>query len=349
MNTQELGNTGERIPDVGLGTWAYTGGSAPLRRGVELGAFLIDTAEAYRTEDAVGDAMEGIRADVFVATKVSPSHFRRRDVLRAADESLRRLRCGVIDLYQLHWPNPRIPIAETMGAVQELVDAGKVRHVGVSNFSVAEMEEARAALPNAPIVSNQVEYSLTDRSIEAETLPYCQANGITVIAYSPLARGLGNFGKGAEGAGRRGRPQRPHPRPGRPQLVPVPRRRHGHPQDQRRRPRRGKLRRLRLVAPGRGHRRPGNRLPASGAQAAVRLLLTQTPSPLGGGRLGWGEPPAPARPEPLEGRAPALPPIPAQAGIQRPLPATASPVASASPWAREWASAWRRGPGECAP
>ena len=198
MNTQELGNTGERIPDVGLGTWAYTGGSAPLRRGVELGAFLIDTAEAYRTEDAVGDAIDGIRADVFVATKVSPSHFRRRDVLRAADESLRRLRCEVIDLYQLHWPNPRIPIAETMDAVQELVDAGKVRHVGISNFSVAEMEEARAALPNAPIVSNQVEYSLTDRSIEAEVLPYCQANGITVIAYSPLARGLGNFGKGAK-------------------------------------------------------------------------------------------------------------------------------------------------------
>ncbi|MDE2802148.1 MAG: aldo/keto reductase [Chloroflexota bacterium] len=198
MNLQELGGTGERIPDVGLGTWAYTGGSAPLRRGVELGAFLIDTAEAYRTEDAVGEAIAGIRGDVFVATKVSPSHFRRRDVHRAADESLKRLQCGVIDLYQLHWPNARIPIAETMGAMEELVEAGKVRYIGVSNFSVSEMQEAQAVLSKSRIASNQVEYSLTDRSIEAEVLPYCQINGITVIAYSPLARGLNNFGRGAK-------------------------------------------------------------------------------------------------------------------------------------------------------
>lgn len=198
MDLQELGGTGERIPDVGLGTWAYTGGSAPLRRGVEAGAFFIDTGEAYRTEDAVGEAIKDIRGGVFVATKVSPSHFRRRDVLRAADESLKLLQCGVIDLYQLHWPNPRIPIAETMGAMEELVEAGKVRHIGVSNFSVSEMEEAQAALSKSRIASNQVEFSLTDRSIEAEVLPYCQAGGVTVIAYSPLARGLDNFGKGAK-------------------------------------------------------------------------------------------------------------------------------------------------------
>lgn len=198
MDLQELGGTGERIPDVGLGTWAYTGGSEPLRRGVELGAFLIDTAEAYRTEDAVGAAIAGIRGDVFVATKVSPSHFRRRDVHKACDESLKRLNVDVIDLYQLHWPNDRIPIAETMGAMEELVEAGKVRYIGVSNFSVEEMEEARAALAKSRIASNQVEYSLTERSIEPDVLPYCQANAITVIAYSPLARGLGNFGSGAK-------------------------------------------------------------------------------------------------------------------------------------------------------
>ena len=199
MNAQELGGTGERIPDVGLGTWAYTGGSAPLRRGVEIGAFLIDTAEAYGTEDAVGEAIRGIRGEVFVATKVSPSHFRRRDLHRAADGSLQRLGIDVIDLYQLHWPNPQVPIAETMSAMEELVDAGKVRHIGVSNFSVREMEEAQAALSRVSIASNQVEYSLTERSIELDVLPYCQARGITVIAYSPLARGLGNFGSG-EGA-----------------------------------------------------------------------------------------------------------------------------------------------------
>lgn len=211
MNLQELGNSGVQISDVGLGTWAYTGGSEPLRRGVEMGAFLIDTAEAYRTEDAVGEVIRGIREDVFVATKVSPSHFRRRDVLRAADESLMRLQCGVIDLYQLHWPNSRIPIAETMGAMEELVEAGKVRYIGVSNFSVQEMEEAQAALSKSRIVSNQVEFSLTERSIEDEVLPYCQANGITVIAYSPLARGVLGSAKGdgakalADVAGRNGR------------------------------------------------------------------------------------------------------------------------------------------------
>ena len=196
MNLQELGNSGVQIPDVGLGTWEYTGGSAPLLRGVELGAFLIDTAEAYRTEDAVGEAIKEIRDYVFVATKVSPSHFRRRDLLKAADQSLKRLKIDFIDLYQLHWANPRIPIAETMGAMEELVDAGKVRYIGVSNFSVGLMEEAQAALSRARIVSNQVEYSLTERSIEPEVMPYCQANGITVIAYSPLARGLGNLERG---------------------------------------------------------------------------------------------------------------------------------------------------------
>ena len=197
MNLQELGNSGVQIPDVGLGTWEYTGGSAPLLRGVELGAFLIDTAEAYRTEDAVGEAIKEIRDYVFVATKVSPSHFRRRDLLKAADQSLKRLKIDFIDLYQLHWANPRIPIAETMGAMEELVDAGKVRYIGVSNFSVGLMEEAQAALSRARIVSNQVEFSLTERSIEPEVLPYCQAKGITVIAYSPLARGLGNLERGA--------------------------------------------------------------------------------------------------------------------------------------------------------
>ena len=211
MNLQELGNSGVQIPDVGLGTWEYTGGSAPLLRGVELGAFLIDTAEAYRTEDAVGEAIKEIRDYVFVATKVSPSHFRRRDLLKAAEQSLKRLKIDFIDLYQLHWANPRIPIAETMGAMEELVDAGKVRYIGVSNFSVGLMEEAQAALSRARIVSNQVEFSLTERSIEPEVLPYCQANGITVIAYSPLARGLGNLERGAgaralaDVAGRNGR------------------------------------------------------------------------------------------------------------------------------------------------
>ena len=188
MELIELGNTGEMVPVVGLGTWAYTGGDAPLRRGIELGAFLIDTAEMYHTEDAVGRAVEGIRDQVFIATKVLGSTLRYDQVLAAADRSLKRLNIDHLDLYQVHWPNSAVPIAETMGAMERLVDEGKVRYVGVSNFSVAEMREAQAAIKH-PIVSNQVLYSLTEREIEGELLPYCQRNGVTVMAYTPLGEG----------------------------------------------------------------------------------------------------------------------------------------------------------------
>ena len=189
MEYRELGRTGEMIPEVGLGTWKYRGGPEPLRRGIELGANLIDTAEMYRTEDAVGTAIRGIRDRVFVATKVLGSNLRYDQVLRAAEKSLKLLNCGVIDLYQIHWPSHSVPIAETMRAMEELVDRGMVRHVGVSNFSVAQMQEAQAAMPNFPIVSNQVLYNLKRRGIERDLIPYCEERGITVMAYTPLADG----------------------------------------------------------------------------------------------------------------------------------------------------------------
>ena len=192
MDNKRLGTTDLQVPEIGLGTWAYTGGAEPLRRGVELGAFHLDTAESYGTEEAVGAAIRDIRDRVFLATKVSPDHLRTADVLRAADRSLQRLGVDWIDLYQVHWPNPSIPIEETMGAMDSLVEAGKVRYVGVSNFSVAQLKEAQEALTRAMVVSNQVEYSLTKRGIEDDLLPYCQENGVTVIAYSPLAEGLNN-------------------------------------------------------------------------------------------------------------------------------------------------------------
>ena len=189
MEQKPLGNTGVMVSEIGLGAWKYTGGSKPLQRGIELGASLIDTAEIYGSEEAVGQAITGLRDRVFIATKVSGDHLRYDDVMRAAEASLRRLRIDAIDLYQVHWPDPGTPIAETMRAMEALVDQGLVRHIGVSNFSVAEMEEARAAATNHPIVSNQVLYSLKERGIEEELLPYCQANQITVIAYTPLADG----------------------------------------------------------------------------------------------------------------------------------------------------------------
>ena len=189
MEYRELGRTGVMIPEVGLGTWKYRGGPEPLRRGIELGATLIDTAEMYRTEDAVGQAIRGIRDRVFVATKVLGSNLRYDQVLRAAENSLRLLNDDVIDLYQIHWPSRSVPIAETMRAMEELVDRGMVRYIGVSNFSVAEMREAQAVMSKYPIVCNQVLYNLKRRGIERDLIPYCEELGVTVMAYTPLADG----------------------------------------------------------------------------------------------------------------------------------------------------------------
>jgi diketogulonate reductase-like aldo/keto reductase len=190
MFSKPLGKTGVSVPEIGLGTWHYHGGTEPLRRGIEAGAKFVDTAESYGTEAVVGEVLKGIRDQVFLATKVSPGHLRRTDVLAAADRSLRDLKTDRIDLYQIHEPNGQIPIEETMGAMEELVDAGKVRFIGVSNFSVAEMRRAQKALRKHPLVANQVRYNLVDRTIETELLPYCEAHNILVIAYSPLGREL---------------------------------------------------------------------------------------------------------------------------------------------------------------
>jgi diketogulonate reductase-like aldo/keto reductase len=188
MNRKLLGHTAVQVPEVGLGTWRYHAGPEPLRRGLEAGALFIDTAESYGSEPDVAEAIRGMRDQVFLATKASPEHFSRSQLLLAADQSLQRLRIDRIDLYQLHRPNPNIPIEETMAAMEELVDAGKVHFIGVSNFSVPELERARMAMRKHPITANQVRYNLADRTIEPELLPYCESNGITVIAYSPLGR-----------------------------------------------------------------------------------------------------------------------------------------------------------------
>ena len=190
MEYKRLADSNVFLPAVGMGTWEYKGGVETLRRGIAEGATLIDTAEAYGTEEIVGKAIHGLRDQVFLATKVLPRHFRRSDLLRAAENSLRRLQTDRIDLYQLHWPNYTVPIEETMGAMEELAVKGKVRFIGVSNFSAAELHKAQRVLSRHRIVSNQVPYSLVHRDIETDLLPHCVQNRITIIAYSPLARGL---------------------------------------------------------------------------------------------------------------------------------------------------------------
>ena len=193
MEFKGLGTSGEWVPEIGLGTWLYTGGEQTIRRAVDLGANLIDTAESYGTEDDVGNAIHKFRNEVFLATKVSPEHFRHNDVIKAADDSLSRLQTDYIDLYQLHWPSQDIPIGETMNAMERLVEEGKVRYIGVSNFSADQLREAESTLSQNKIVSNQVLYSLVDREIESDLIPYCQEHKITIIAYSPLAQGFSNI------------------------------------------------------------------------------------------------------------------------------------------------------------
>jgi diketogulonate reductase-like aldo/keto reductase len=190
MHLKELGRTGVLIPEVGLGTWNYHAGPRPLRIGLDSGALFIDTAESYGTEPVVREAIGGLRNRVFLATKVSSQNFRHADFRRSVDSSLQRLGTDVIDLLQLHEPNASIPIEETMGAMAGLIEAGKVRYAGVSNFSLGQLQEAQKALARYPIVSNQLRYNLIDRTIEKDLLHYCQTNHVTVIAYCPLARGL---------------------------------------------------------------------------------------------------------------------------------------------------------------
>jgi diketogulonate reductase-like aldo/keto reductase len=210
LEFRPLGKTSESIPEVGMGTWGMGGemrsdyshdseAVEALRLGLDLGMTFVDTAEMYgagHSEEVVSKALEVWRKPVFVASKVSPSHFAHDDLLRSAKKSLDRLRVKRMDLYQLHWPNSRIPIAETMKAMERLVRDGLVRHIGVSNFSVDQMREAQAALSREEIVSNQVEYSLVDRAVEEEILPYCQREKLTLIAYSPLGQGRIARGRG---------------------------------------------------------------------------------------------------------------------------------------------------------
>jgi diketogulonate reductase-like aldo/keto reductase len=138
----------------------------------------------------VGQAIRGIRDRIFLASKLSPRHFRQGDVIKATECSLKQLNTDYLDLYQLHWPNYTVPIGETMAAMERLVETGKIRFIGVSNFSVAELRQAQSALSNARIVSNQVRYNLVDRTPEDGLLQYCDAHQISLLAFSPLATGF---------------------------------------------------------------------------------------------------------------------------------------------------------------
>ncbi|MGQ4832770.1 MAG: aldo/keto reductase [Candidatus Asgardarchaeia archaeon] len=201
---KELNKTGVKVPAIGFGTWGIGGRMTPdyshdkeaveaIRYAIKLGMWLIDTAEIYgagHSEELVGEAIKDFERDqVFIVTKVWETNLRYDDVIKAAKRSLSRLKSKYIDLYLVHWPSTRVPISETMKAMEKLVDDGLIRFIGVSNFDVDLMEEARAALSKTDIVVNQVKYNLYDRSVENDVLPYCQKERITLMAYTPLAKG----------------------------------------------------------------------------------------------------------------------------------------------------------------
>ena len=195
---------GARVSVIGLGTWQFgstewgygrgyaTGVAGDIaRRALDLGINLIDTAEIYglgRSERIVGEAIRGRRNDVFLATKLFPVGLPLMVRWRAR-ASARRLGVDHIDLYQQHWASPLFPPGATMPRFRKLIDEGLVGHAGVSNHSLRQWQDCEAAL-GGPVLSNQVQFSLLNRTPERDLVPWAKANGRVVIAYSPLAQGL---------------------------------------------------------------------------------------------------------------------------------------------------------------
>jgi diketogulonate reductase-like aldo/keto reductase len=194
-----------------LGTWEIGGrmsrdtsydaeGIAAIRGAIELGYNHIDTAEMYgagHSEELVGLAIKDFkRESLFITTKVLPEHLRYNDCIKAAEGSLKRLKTDYIDLYLIHIPNPKIPIKETMQAMDLLVKQKKIKFIGLSNFSVKQLKEAQECTENK-IVNNQIEYNLLTRhsgmynvNIESEIIPYCQEKEIIITAWKPLVKGI---------------------------------------------------------------------------------------------------------------------------------------------------------------
>jgi diketogulonate reductase-like aldo/keto reductase len=205
MEFKTFGRTGRRVSEIGVGTyydtpwmfWALMGWKRGARSKVEAvkaglagGINLIDTAEAYNSEGFVSEAIDGLkREDLFIATKVTPTHLRYGSVFKALERSLKRLRTTYVDLYQIHYPMPLLSMKGTMRAMEELLDQGKIRGIGVSNFSLKQMMEVNSSLKKARLAATQMEYSLVHRDIEKDVLPYCRENGIAVLAYRPLGHG----------------------------------------------------------------------------------------------------------------------------------------------------------------
>lgn len=203
MEYKKLSN-GLDIPAIGLGTWGIGGKFEAdaskelqeirmIKEAIKLGFTHIDTAEFYgqgQAEKEVGIAIKDFdRKDLFIATKVWRTNLDYNSIVKSMENSLKRLQTDFVELYLVHWPNPQIPIKNTMEAMEYLLGQKKIKSVGVSNFSVDEIKEAQKHLRKCSIVANQIEYSLLKRDAEKEIIPFCIKNDIIVISYRPLANG----------------------------------------------------------------------------------------------------------------------------------------------------------------
>lgn len=203
MIYKNLGNTEIKIPAIAQGAsriGSYSNFNPDevnnrikaIRYGIEMGMNFIDNAELYGggfAEEVVGRVIEGVREKVFLATKFNPRENVSESLTSSIENSLRRLKTDYIDLYQIHWPNPAISLEQTMLALSRLIEEGKVRFAGLSNFPVEDFMIAQSFF-NCRLVSNQIEYNLLDRSAEDESLLYCRSQKVTLLAYSPLNQGI---------------------------------------------------------------------------------------------------------------------------------------------------------------
>ena len=198
MQLRPFGSTGRDVPIIGQGTWYIdeadsASAIATLRRGLDLGMTHIDTAEMYGSGDAeelVGAAIAGRRDEVFLVSKVLPNNASRSGTISACDQSLKRLGTDRLDCYLLHWRG-RHPLEETVGAFERLRSSGKILSWGVSNFDLSDLDEIRRIAGAGHPACNQVLYHLRERAIEQAVLPWCEANGVAVAAYSPFGHAGG--------------------------------------------------------------------------------------------------------------------------------------------------------------
>lgn len=203
MRSRPFGPRRVPVAAIGQGTWRLRDAAAAvatLEEGIRLGMTHIDTAELYeegsRSETVLRPVVGRHRDRLFLASKVLPRNATRAGTVAACKASLRRLGTDRLDLYYHHWREGDTPLRETMRGLADLVDGGLVRHVGVSNYDAADLEEAEAALGPGVLAANQVYYHLGDRGAEADVLPWCRRHKVTVVAYSPFGGDRGGFAAG---------------------------------------------------------------------------------------------------------------------------------------------------------